>query len=95
MCICSAIFAPLQAWPPCAGINEQLIRRLLRFLPEGGQTVAIIDATDLPAPLPIKKRPWPVVPPNWPPRGSFAEGWPHSVYVGYKKHHAAFVVAPL
>ena len=25
-------------------INEQLVRRLLRFLPEGGQTVAIIDA---------------------------------------------------
>jgi len=30
-------------------INEQLVRRLLRFLPATGQTVALIDATDLPA----------------------------------------------
>jgi hypothetical protein len=37
-------------------INEQLVRRLLRFLPTGGQTVAIIDATDLPASTADKKK---------------------------------------
>jgi hypothetical protein len=37
-------------------INEQLVRRLLRFLPEGGPTVAIIDATDLPAAAADKKK---------------------------------------
>lgn len=37
-------------------INEQLVRRLLRFLPAGGQTVAIIDATDLPAATADKKK---------------------------------------
>lgn len=37
-------------------INEQLVRRLLRFLPTGGQTVAIIDATDLPAATADKKK---------------------------------------
>jgi hypothetical protein len=37
-------------------INEQLVRRLLRFLPAGGQTVAIIDATDLPASTADKKK---------------------------------------
>lgn len=30
-------------------INEELVRRLLRFLPATGQPVALIDATDLPA----------------------------------------------
>ncbi len=37
-------------------INEQLVRRLLRFLPTGGQTVAIIDATDLPTATADKKK---------------------------------------
>jgi hypothetical protein len=37
-------------------INEELVRRLLRFLPEGGKTVAIIDATDLPAAAADKKK---------------------------------------
>lgn len=37
-------------------INEQLVRRLLRFVPAGGQTVAIIDATDLPASTADKKK---------------------------------------
>ena len=37
-------------------INEQLVRRLLKFLPTGGQTVAIIDATDLPAATADKKK---------------------------------------
>jgi hypothetical protein len=37
-------------------INEQLVRRLLRFLPADGQTVAIIDATDLPAATADKKK---------------------------------------
>jgi hypothetical protein len=37
-------------------INEQLVRRLLRFLPADGQTVAIIDATDLPASTADKKK---------------------------------------
>jgi Transposase domain (DUF772) len=37
-------------------INEQLVRRLLRFLPAGGQSVAIIDATDLPAATADKKK---------------------------------------
>ena len=50
-------------------INEQLIRRLLRFLPEGGQTVAIIDATDLPAATADKKKTVAGGPPNWPPSG--------------------------
>ena len=50
-------------------INEQLIRRLLRFLPEGGQTVAIIDATDLPASTADKKKTVAGGPPNWPPSG--------------------------
>jgi len=50
-------------------INEQLIRRLLRFLPEGGQTVAIIDATDLPASAADKKKTVAGGPPNWPPSG--------------------------
>lgn len=37
-------------------INEQLVGRLLRFLPTGGKTVAIIDATDLPAWTADKKK---------------------------------------
>jgi len=37
-------------------INEQLVQRLLKFLPAGGQTVAIIDATDLPAATADKKK---------------------------------------
>jgi hypothetical protein len=37
-------------------INEQLVRRILRFLPADGQTVAIIDATDLPAATADKKK---------------------------------------
>lgn len=37
-------------------INEQLVRRLLRFLPAGGQSVAIIDATGLPAATADKKK---------------------------------------
>jgi hypothetical protein len=37
-------------------INEEMVRRLLRFLPEGGKTVAIIDATDLPAATADKKK---------------------------------------
>ena len=45
-------------------INEQLVRRLLRFLPAGGQTVAIIDATDLPASTADKKKTVVGGPPN-------------------------------
>lgn len=37
-------------------INEQLVCRLLRFLPTDGQAVAIIDATDLPAATADKKK---------------------------------------
>jgi hypothetical protein len=37
-------------------INEQMVKRLLRFLPKDGQTVAIIDATDLPASTADKKK---------------------------------------
>jgi hypothetical protein len=37
-------------------INEQLVGRLLKFLPPGGQTLAIIDATDLPAATADKKK---------------------------------------
>lgn len=37
-------------------INELLVGRLLRFLPAGGQSVAIIDATDLPAATADKKK---------------------------------------
>jgi len=37
-------------------INEQLVRRLLKFLPADGKTVAIIDATDLPAATADKKK---------------------------------------
>jgi hypothetical protein len=48
-------------------INEQLVRRLLRFLPEGGQTVAIIDATDLPASTADKKKTVAGGPPGGPP----------------------------
>jgi hypothetical protein len=50
-------------------INEQLVRRLLHFLPAGGQTVAIIDATDLPASTADKKKTVAGGPPNWPPSG--------------------------
>jgi hypothetical protein len=50
-------------------INEQLVRRLLRFLPEGGQTVAIIDATDLPAATADKKKTVAGGPPSGPPLG--------------------------
>ena len=45
-------------------INEQLVRRLLRFLPAGGQTVALIDATDLPAATADKKKTAAIGPPN-------------------------------
>ena len=48
-------------------INEELVKRLLRFLPEGGQTVAIIDATDLPASTADKKKTGAGGPPNEPP----------------------------
>ena len=37
-------------------INEHLVKQLLPFLPAGGQTVAIIDATDLPAATAYKKK---------------------------------------
>jgi hypothetical protein len=37
-------------------INEQLLLRTLAFLPNGGKTVAIIDATDLPASTADKKK---------------------------------------
>ena len=37
-------------------INEHLVKQLLAFLPAGGQTVAIIDATDLPAATADKKK---------------------------------------
>ena len=37
-------------------INEQMVRQLLPFLPQGGQTVALIDATDLPASTADKKK---------------------------------------
>ena len=37
-------------------INEHLVKQLLPFLPAGGQTVAIIDATDLPAATADKKK---------------------------------------
>jgi hypothetical protein len=47
-------------------INEELVKRLLRFLPDGGQTVAIIDATDLPASTADKKKTGAGGPPNEP-----------------------------
>jgi hypothetical protein len=50
-------------------INEQLVKRLLRFLPKGGQTVAIIDATDLPASTADKKKTAATGLPNWPHSG--------------------------
>lgn len=40
-------------------INEHLVLRLLPFLPTGGKSVAIIDATDLPAATSDKKKPRP------------------------------------
>jgi hypothetical protein len=53
-------------------INEELVRRLLRFLPEGGKTVAIIDATDLPAAAADKKKTEYRGPPGQPP-------WAHAL----------------
>ena len=48
-------------------INEELMRRLLRFLPATSLTVALIDATDLPAATADnKKKPRTVGPPNGP-----------------------------
>jgi hypothetical protein len=47
-------------------INEQLVRRLLRFLPKEGLTVALIDATDLPASTADKKKTVAGGPPSWP-----------------------------
>jgi hypothetical protein len=47
-------------------INEQMVKRLLRFLPHDGQTVAIIDATDLPASTADKKKTAAGGLPNWP-----------------------------
>ena len=47
-------------------INEYLVKQLLPFLPAGGQTVAIIDATDLPAATADKKKTVAVGPPNVP-----------------------------
>jgi len=47
-------------------INEQLVRRLLKFLPAEGQTVAIIDATDLPAATADKKKTGNRGRPGWP-----------------------------
>ncbi len=38
-------------------INEQLVKQVLEFVPAGGQTVAVIDATDLPAATADKKKP--------------------------------------
>lgn len=37
-------------------INEHLVKQLLSFLPAGGRTVALIDATDLPASTADKKK---------------------------------------
>jgi hypothetical protein len=37
-------------------INEHLAKAALAFLPAGGKTVAIIDATDLPAATADKKK---------------------------------------
>jgi Transposase domain (DUF772) len=48
-------------------INEQMVRRLLRFLPKAGQTVAVIDATDLPASTADKKKTGAVGRPAGPP----------------------------
>lgn len=50
-------------------INEHLVKQLLPFLPTGGQTVAIIDATDLPAATADKKKTVAVGPPNGPRSG--------------------------
>lgn len=50
-------------------INEQLVKQLLPFLPVGGQTVAIIDATDLPAATADKKKTVVFGPPNGPRSG--------------------------
>jgi hypothetical protein len=47
-------------------INEQLVRRLLRFVPREGQTVGIIDATDLPAATADKKKTANPGLPDWP-----------------------------
>ena len=48
-------------------INEQLVKQVLPFLPDGGKTVAIIDATDLPAATADKKKTGASGPPNAPP----------------------------
>jgi len=48
-------------------VNEQLVRQLLGFLPAGGQTVALIDATDLPASTADKKKIAASGPPSGPP----------------------------
>ena len=45
-------------------INEQLVKQVLPFLPAGGQTVAVIDATDLPAATADKKKSAGSGPPN-------------------------------
>lgn len=50
-------------------INEQLVQQLLGFLPSAGQTVAIIDATDLPAATADKKKTGGDGPPNGPRSG--------------------------
>jgi hypothetical protein len=60
-------------------INEELVKRLLRFLPDGGQTVAIIDATDLPASTADKKRPGPVGRPTSHTRCSLAQSRTYTV----------------
>jgi len=64
MCACSVSFAPMRAWLLCGGSMSSWFRRLLRFLPAGGQTVAIIDATDLPASTADKKKTVVGGPPN-------------------------------
>jgi hypothetical protein len=76
-------------------INEHLVKQLLPFLPTGGQTVAIIDATDLPAAAADKKRPWLLVRPTGHARGAPAQSRPHPVFRRLQKAYAAFVVAPL
>jgi len=48
-------------------INEQLVKQVLPFLPGGGKTVALIDATDLPAATADKKKTGASGPPNAPP----------------------------
>jgi hypothetical protein len=74
-------------------INDHLVRRLLKLIPAQSQTVAIIDATDLPATTADKKRPGPVVGATSHCGSANAQGWPHQILCRLQKAYAAPLVA--